>query len=183
MPHHADAQPGQRRADRAGIVNGRKRYAARILRIVAGQDLHHQGAVLAGPAHRPGVIQRERQWKNPAPAQQPARLARRPPGRLRPALHRSGGEPGPHRPVARQPGRLRKPGSLLRLDRPRNREASAELSRDALLGQTARGGSWGAPPARRPDEARIEEHQGDHVDRVHGERAARLLERARVLAL
>ena len=107
-PQQPDAQAPQRRGDRRRIRHLGARHRGRIGRIVAGQRIEQDGAVLRGPGHRSGGVQAGRQRDHAAARHQARRrldagdaaIGRRQPDRAAGV--------GPQRPQ-RQPGRHRRP--------------------------------------------------------------------------
>ena len=71
MVDHADAQALDAATELRGVVRDRSRRAGRIARIVAGERLQHQRAVLGGPCHRPDMVQREGRRCDAGAADQP----------------------------------------------------------------------------------------------------------------
>ena len=58
MAQNADPEPPQILSERLPVPRNRSTQAARVLRVVAGQGLQHQRAVLHRPAERPAVVER-----------------------------------------------------------------------------------------------------------------------------
>ena len=107
-PQQPDAQPPQRRGDRRRVGHLRARHRGRISRIVAGQRIEQDRAVLRGPGHRAGGVQAGRQRDHAAARHQARRrldagdaaIGRRQPDRAAGV--------GPQR-AQRQTGRHRRP--------------------------------------------------------------------------
>ena len=68
---HADAHALDAGAEQRGVVGIGSRRAGGIARIVAGERLQHQRAVLRGPRHRTDMIERERRGCDAGAADQP----------------------------------------------------------------------------------------------------------------
>ena len=64
VARHADAHAGQRRFDRGRVVLDRQVGAGRVVRVVAGDCVEDEGAVVRRARHRPGVVQRPAQRHN-----------------------------------------------------------------------------------------------------------------------
>src|SRR5439155_26978039 len=60
VPQHTDLHAAQIFAERLAIRGDRPPPAPRVLRVVAGQRLQHQRAVLDGPRQRYAVVERVR---------------------------------------------------------------------------------------------------------------------------
>src|SRR6185437_8391823 len=62
MPHHTDAQPLDASAQPGGEIRHGARGTTRIVRIMAGDRLQNDGAILDRARYRAGVITAHREW-------------------------------------------------------------------------------------------------------------------------
>ena len=148
MAHDADAQPldvaGQGRA----VVGQRVPRARRVLRVVAGDRLQQDRAILDGPGHRPGVVEAVRIGIDPVAADETiGRLQPDDAAKCRRAADRAAGVGAERR--RDKPGRDRRPRAARR-----------------ATGEDARGSTGCAPAATA---GRSSARHG----RIHGSRACR----------
>ena len=71
MVDHADPGALDPAAERRGVIRDRPVGAGRVARIMAGERLQHQRAILGGPRHRPDMVEAERRRRDFGAADEP----------------------------------------------------------------------------------------------------------------